>query len=291
MTADEMDAMNEARVQAFLDNVGKTRGFPEDASFTMDGDVKVFEFTVDPVQWETEPGIVKSAIGYNGLLPGPTIRVTEGDRIRATFTNNLEESTTVHWHGINTPNDQDGVPFVTQPPIKPGATYTYEFVAEPVGSHMYHSHHNAADQVGRGLLGAFIVEPRDMSTYPAYDHEYIMVLNDGYNGFTINGKGFPNTQPLTAKVGETILVRYMNEGIMYHPMHLHGMPQEVYALDGYPLPAPYLCDTVDVAPGNRFDVFIKARAPGLWAFHCHILTHAERPEGMFGLVTVLIVEE
>ena len=290
MTADEMDAMNEARVKAFLDNIGKTRGFPEDATFTTDGNVKVFQFTVDDVRWETEAGVVKAAIGYNSLLPGPTIRVTLGDRVRISFRNNLKESTGVHWHGIDTPNDQDGVPFVTQPPIKPGQTYTYEFEATPAGTHMYHSHHNATDQVGRGLLGAFIVEAKDRSRYPHYDHEYVMVLNDGYNGFTINGKSFPATQPLTAKVGETLLIRYLNEGLAYHPMHLHGMPQQVYAVDGYPLPQPYLTDTVSVAPGNRYEVLVKARARGLWAFHCHVLSHVERPEGMFGLVTVLAIE-
>lgn len=287
MTNDEMDASAEARVQAFVDNIGKTRGFPEDATYTMDGDTRVYEFTMDEVDWETEPGIVKKAIGYNGLLPGPTIRVTDGTKIRASFKNNMKESTIVHWHGLDTPNDQDGVPYVTKAPIKPGETFTYEFVATPVGTHMYHSHHNATDQVGRGLLGAFIVEPKDMSTYPHYDHEFIMILNDGYNGFTINGKSFPATQPVIAKVGETVLIRYLNEGLAQHPMHLHGMPQEVYAVDGWPLPAPYKTDTVNVAPGNRYDVFVKVRAEGLWAFHCHVLSHAELPTGMFGLVTVL----
>ncbi len=290
MTADEMDASAEAKVKAFLDNIGKERWFPDELPFTQDGDVKVFEITIDEIEWETEPGVTKEALGFNGKLPGGEIRVTEDDKVRVIFHNNLKESTTIHWHGVNTPNDQDGVPYVTQQPIKAGTTYAYEFTATPPGTHMYHSHHNATDQVGRGLLGPFIIEPKDKSIYPEHDREYIIVLNDGLLGFTLNGKGFPLTQPLTAKVGEKILVRYMNEGLAYHPMHLHGMPQQVVAIDGYPLSNPYFTDTVSVPPGNRYDVLIEARAKGLWAFHCHVLAHAERPDGMFGMVTVLAIE-
>jgi FtsP/CotA-like multicopper oxidase with cupredoxin domain len=186
------------------------------------------------------------------------------------------------------------VPYLTQPPIKPGETFTYEFEAREgnAGSHMYHSHHNAAKQVTMGLLGAFIIEPKDETKKPEYDHEYIMVLNDGpIGGYSLNGKSFPSTQPLTAKVGEKILVRYMNEGLMIHPMHLHGMPQQVIAQDGWNLPQPYMCDTLNIAPGQRFDVIVDCTEPGLWAYHCHILSHAESDHGMFGMVTVLIVEE
>jgi FtsP/CotA-like multicopper oxidase with cupredoxin domain len=155
---------------------------------------------------------------------------------------------------------------------------------------MYHSHHNSMDQVNRGLLGAFIVDPKDPATYPAYDREYVMILNDLAHGFTINGKGFPATEALVAKQGERVLIRWLNEGIMNHPMHLHGMPMQVFAIDGWPLPAPYYCDTVDVSPGNRYDTIVEATEPGTWAFHCHVLNHAEGPQGMFGLVTVMIVQ-
>ncbi len=110
-------------------------------------------------------------------------------------------------------------------------------------------------------------------------------------GFTINGKSFPATAPLTAKKGERVLVRYMNEGQMIHPMHLHGMPQRVIAQDGWLLPQPYLADTIHVDPGQRVEVIVEATEPGLWAFHCHILNHAESEHGMFGMVTVFIVED
>jgi len=252
--------------------------------------VKVFRLTVDEVEWEVEPGKVVAARGYNGAVPGPILRATEGETVRIIVTNNLTESTTIHWHGLFVPNNMDGVPFINQEPIKPGSTFTYEFRLRNSGTHMYHSHHNSMDQVNRGLLGAFIVDPADPSTYPAYDREYIMVLNDLSLGFTINGKSFPATDAITAKLGERVLIRYMNEGVMNHPMHLHGMPQLVIARDGWPVNPPYMCDTVDVAPGNRYDVIVEVTEPGTWAFHCHVLSHAEGPQGMFGLVTAMIVE-
>ena len=142
----------------------------------------------------------------------------------------------LHWHGLDVPNDQDGVPFVTQQPIIPGETFTYEFVVPNPGTHMYHSHHNSLEQVLRGLLGSFIVEPLDKRNEPIVEHDYTMVLNDSFLGFTINGRSFPYTQPLTAKVGDRIRLRYMNEGLMIHPMHLHGQPQKVIAKDGYDYP-------------------------------------------------------
>ncbi|MQB00960.1 MAG: multicopper oxidase domain-containing protein [Actinobacteria bacterium] len=117
-----------------------------------------------------------------------------------------------------------------------------------------------------------------------------MVLNDGPLGFTINGKGFPATAPFSLGRGETIRIRYMNEGLLIHPMHLHGIPQKVVAKDGHRLPQPYLADTVLVGPGERYDVIVEGSEPGVWAFHCHVLNHAESPNGMFGMVTAMIVE-
>jgi FtsP/CotA-like multicopper oxidase with cupredoxin domain len=260
----------------------------------MDGDVKLFEITCQLVEWEHAPGKTVEAWTYNGVTPGPEIRVTEGDKVRFVVHNELPQSTAIHWHGLILPNSQDGVPYITQPPIKPGETYTYEFQVREgnAGSHMYHSHHNAAFQVTQGLLGSFVVEPKDSSTRPAFDREYTMVLNDGPIGaYSLNGKTFPATQPLNAKQGERVLVRFMNEGLMIHPMHLHGMPMTVIAQDGWLLPQAYKCDTLNVAPGQRFEVIIEATEIGVWAFHCHILSHAESEHGMFGMVTALIVEE
>jgi FtsP/CotA-like multicopper oxidase with cupredoxin domain len=257
---------------------------------TLDGDVKVFELTIDEIEHKIDEKMAPvAALGYNGQWPGPTIRVTEGDKVRATFKNNLKETTGVHFHGIDFGNFfMDGVPFVTQLPIPPGESFTYEFVASPAGSMMYHSHHNATDQVGRGLLGAFIIDPKEPTV--KYDREYIWISNDTLGGFTINGHGFPAVVPVLAAVGETVLIRYMNEGIMMHPWHSHGYTQQVVARDGRPLgTAAFGCDTLGVNPGERYDVTITAERLGIWAYHCHILPHVEGQNGMFGMVTTLIV--
>ena len=111
------------------------------------------------------------------------------------------------------------------------------------------------------------------------------------HGYTFNGKSFPATEPLIAKVGEKIRIRYMNEGMMIHPMHLHGLHMTVIDKDGWPQPQPWKCDTLNVAPGERWDVIVDCARPGTWAFHCHILPHAESDHGMFGMVTALVVQK
>ena len=191
-----MDAMHEEGDQGVP---GEDRGQGQPADGAADGGrVKVFDLTAEEMQWEVEPGKKVKAWAYNGQVPGPQIRVREGDRVRVILKNELPESTSIHFHGLELPNDQDGVPFITQPPIKPGETYTYEFTVPNAGSHMYHSHHNAANQVGLGLLGAFIVEPKRPLAAHKADVDYVMILNDGYHGYTLNGKGFPATEPIVA---------------------------------------------------------------------------------------------
>jgi FtsP/CotA-like multicopper oxidase with cupredoxin domain len=204
--------------------------------------------------------------------------------------NQMKESTSVHFHGAHTPIAMDGVPYITQPPIKSGQTFAYEFTAKNPGTHMYHSHHNAAEQVTKGLMGAFIIDPIDTTAEPKVVGDYMLVLNDAGIGMTLNGKAFPATQPIVAKKGDRIRIRYMNEGLQIHPMHLHGMYQQVFAKDGVKLPAPYLADTLTVGPGERYDVLVDCEEPGVWAFHCHILTHAESNHGMFGMVTALVIK-
>ncbi|MGD8682866.1 MAG: multicopper oxidase domain-containing protein [Chloroflexota bacterium] len=313
----EHDMAAREKVRRFVGNLAKPLGMdaylgePEqDPEFTLvqhgnqpleptiDGDWKVFDMTVDQMDWQIdamkEP--VK-ALGYNKMWPGPALRVTEGDKVRINMTNNLDETTGVHMHGIEFDNwYMDGIPFVTQPPIIPGETFSYEFVATPHGSHMYHSHHNATDQVGRGLLGALIVDPADPNE--RYDRkygvtqEYIFIHNDSLGGFTINGKGFPATVPILAKKGERVLIRYQNEGVMMHPWHTHGFRQLVVARDGAPLGgAAFECDTLGVNPGERFDTIVECDRVGVWALHCHILPHVEGLDGMFGMVTALVVTE
>jgi FtsP/CotA-like multicopper oxidase with cupredoxin domain len=287
--ADAMDAMHEKGIKAFpakTSVMGNRHMQP-----TLDKDVKVFELTAKKIQWETEAGKLVEAWAYNDQVPGPQIRVKEGDRVRVVLHNQLPESTAIHFHGLELPNDQDGVPFITQPPVKPGQSYTYEFTVPNSGSHMYHSHHNSAKQVGLGLLGAFIVEPKEPTPYDHVDVDEVLVLNDGAHGYTFNGKSFPATQPIVAKLGQKVRIRYMNEGMMIHPMHLHGMHMTVIAKDGWPLSAPWKCDTLNIAPGERWDVIVNCNNPGTWAFHCHILPHAESVHGLFGMVTALVVDK
>jgi FtsP/CotA-like multicopper oxidase with cupredoxin domain len=292
------DAVAAAAVKRFVEGEWQTitpRG-GEPLQPRLDGDTRVFELTIDPIKHRldaSKPAL--DALGYNGVWPGPQLRVAEGDKVRAVFQNRLPETTGVHFHGQRLPNRMDGVPLVTQDPIKPGSSFTYEFVARTPGSHMYHSHHNATDQVGRGLLGAFLVDPKDPAERPERKYgvtqDIVWISNDSLGGFTINGRSFPATRPIVAKLGERIYIRFMNEGVMMHPWHLHGMPMRVVARDGYPLGgAAFTCDTLGVNPGERWDVVVACDEPGVWAFHCHILPHAEGPNGMFGMVTALVVQ-
>jgi manganese oxidase len=298
--ADDHDANGAAIVKRFLDGESAAvegMGNQPYGEPKRDGDVKVFELTVDKITHKIDA--LKDpidALGFNGTWPGPRIDVTEGDNVRAIFTNNLDETTGIHFHGQQLPNNMDGVPHVTQDPIQPGASFTYEFTARTTGSHMYHSHHNATDQVGRGLLGAFIVHPKDpaqrVERKYGVTQDIVWISNDSLGGFTINGRGFPATAPLVATLGDKILVRFMNEGVMMHPWHLHGMPMHVVARDGYELgSASFRCDTLGVNPGERWDAVIDCTEPGAWAFHCHILPHAEGRDGMFGMVTALVVQQ
>jgi plastocyanin len=291
MTSDEMDAAMERSIKAFP---AKTQGVGAQdlAPRVLADGTKQFELTSSIVKWEVEPGKFVDAWTYNGTVPGPTLRANPGDKIQVVLTNRLPESTAIHFHGLSTPNAADGVTYITQPPVKAGETYTYSFTAQSTPAvGMYHSHHNAVHQVPNGLAGTFIVGQLPVPAGVTVAQEQVMMVNDaGTIGFAINGKSFPATAPVVAKQGEWVQVHYLNEGVMAHPMHLHGMGQLVIAKDGFPLAQPYEADTVNVAPGERYTVLIHATEVGTWAWHCHILTHAESAEkGMFGMVTALVV--
>jgi manganese oxidase len=312
MTADEMASSHEKGVTDFVgqlengpltDTSGNQPLKPE-----MDGNVEVFALTATEVRWEVAPGRFVDAMAFNGQIPGPEITVDYGDRVRFVVQNQMTQPTVVHFHGMTVPNDQDGVPYVTQEPIMPGDYWTYEFtVKDPPGMYVYHSHFNSTEQVGSGLYGALIVQPRGGSwPYRALnvdprtgfstigepvtvDDEYTLFLGDGPLGYVLNGKSFPATQPFMANTGDWVLLHLANDGSMLHPMHLHGYHFEVVAQDGFPLEQPYMADTLVIAPGQRFDVLVHAVHPGAWAFHCHILPHVEGPQGMYGMVTALVV--
>lgn len=285
MTAEQMAASHEESMTAYP---AKTAGLGGQVlEPAVENGIKVFQVMAIPVQWEVAPGQVVTAWAYNGQVPGPQIRVRRGDRVRVILTNHLTEPTTIHWHGVTVPNAMDGVPYVTQDAVMSGETFTYEFtVVDRPGTYLYHSHFNSTEQVNRGLYGAFVVEPATA----AWDVEYTQILNDGLLGHTISGKGWPATTPLPAKRGQTVLLRLANVGQMLHPLHLHGYHFTVVARDGSPAGKPYQADTLVVAPGETYEVLVRATEPGVWALHCHILSHVEGPEGMFGMATALVVE-
>ena len=274
---------------------------PLEPTILADG-IKQFELTVAITPWEVEPGRVVEAWTYNGQVPGPMIRVDLGDRVRVIVNNELPMGTDVHWHGIRVPNEMDGVSPLTQDLIEPGETFIYEFTAVEPAIGMYHAHHHGQMQVPNGLFGVFMIGetplPRGQTIsgveIPANlvaDHEIPMVLNDaGVIGLSLNGKSFPATEPYVGKVGDWVVAHYYNEGLQVHPMHQHQFPQLVFAKDGIPVDQPYWADTVNVAPGERYSVLYQLSDPGVWVWHCHVLTHVEREEGMFGMVTAWIVE-
>jgi FtsP/CotA-like multicopper oxidase with cupredoxin domain len=255
------------------------------------GGVKEFELTTSIIRWNILPDVQVGAYAYNGQVPGPLLRVTVGDRVRVRVKNDLPEPTSVHWHGLAIPNAQDGAADVTQPPIRPGETYTYEYtVPDPPGTYFYHTHVAADRQQALGLYGALIIDPP--AGRAAYSQEYVIELGewrltdgqtypamelDGMlpNFFTINGKSYPATETIRAKVGDRLLVRFIGSGQFIHPMHIHGGPFEIVATDGNPVPpgARLTKDTVLVGPGERYDVVWTARAPGKWLLHCHINHH------------------
>ena len=264
---------------------------------------KEFELTTQIVEWEVEPGRIVEAWTYNGMVPGPAIKVDLGDKVRVVVHNELPMGTDIHWHGVDTPNNMDGVAPLTQPLIKSGEDFVYEFVADEPAIGMYHAHHHGQMQVTNGLFAIFQIGemplpygqtiggveiPEDLVVAA----ELPIVLNDaGVIGYSINGKSFPATEPYVVNQDDWIVATYYNEGLQIHPMHLHQFGQLVFAKDGFPLDNPYWADTINVAPGERYSVLINPVDPGAWVWHCHILTHVEREEGMFGMVTAIIVPE
>jgi len=293
VTWQQMEENMRRSIAAFPAATEGTGALPFEPTILADG-TKEFVLVVEALRWEVEPGRVVDAVAYNGQIPGPTIRVEVGDRVRIVVENRIDEITSFHPHGVRRhPIEADGVGFVTQDPIRPGETWSVEFVAEEQSVGMYHGHDMGVHQVPNGLAGAFIVGSVPIPDGWDVVAEEIMVLNDAGNiGFSLNGKSFPATKPYVLTQGQALMVHYMNEGLMNHPMHLHNNRQLVIAKDGFPLESPYYADTIDVAPGERYTVLALAELPGVWVWHCHIFTHVERSDGtMFGMLTALIVEE
>ena len=258
---------------------------------TVHGGIKEFELSAGVVRWHILPAVEVGAYAYNGQVPGPLIRVQPRDRIRIRVRNDLPNATTVHWHGLILPIEQDGVPELSQPPIEPGGEHVYEFdVPDTPGTYFYHTHFNADRQQPLGLYGALIIDDPEQLADVASEHvialgEWTVIGSETYpamqlgdmlpNYFTFNGKSYPATETVRARVGDRILFRLIGSGQFIHPIHIHGGPFEIVATDGNPVPAAARLtkDTVLVGPGERYDVVWTARNPGKWLLHCHINHH------------------
>lgn len=283
----------------------------------IEGETKVFDLTASVIDWNILPGERVQAYAFNRQVPGPRIRVTEGDRVRINVKNELPEATSVHWHGMVLPNEMDGPADVTQAPIEPGESFAYEFTAGRQGTYFYHSHKEPDRQQALGMYGALVVDPKDPSIDESYDYdlEYTIQLQEwlekeGYtypamlmegampNFFTINGKAYPETETIDMRVGEKVRLRFVGSNNNFvHPMHVHGGPFEIVQTDGNPVPegARLEKDTVNVGPGERYDIIWEAREPGKWLVHCHIPHHTTNDngeeEGGGGLTMIINVTE
>jgi plastocyanin len=264
------------------------------AAYEVVNGAKEFHLTMSETTIETSPGVTKQAYAFNGIVPGPIIRVDEGDKVRIVVDNQLPFPTSTHWHGMILPNDQDGVGGITQPHIEPGQTYTYEWTAVATGTHWYHSH-SSGRHIGKGLYGPLEVVPSsgDFDS----DRDYRLMLGDTDLGFTINGRSFPSTPQLDARVGETVRLRVINTGDQVHAFHLHGVPFSVVAQDGIKRNEPESMDTLTVSPGQTYDLIFKPAYEGKWVVHCHMFihshmtgdTHPEGESGMNGMTTIVNV--
>jgi FtsP/CotA-like multicopper oxidase with cupredoxin domain len=264
--------------------------------WTMKNGVKEFHLIAEPVEREFAPGMTVKCWGYNGQTPGPTIEAVEGDRVRMLVTNRLPEHTTIHWHGILLPNGMDGVGGLNQPHIKPGETYAYEFTLRQHGTFMYHPHADEMVQMAVGMMGMFVVHPRQ-SDEPSVDRDFAIMLHEwavhpgtyrpdpavmlDFNMFTFNSRVFPGIAPLIVKTGDRVRIRLGNLSMDEHPIHIHGHNFWVTATDGGKIPpsARWPETTVLVPVGATRDIEFVADNPGDWAFHCHKSHHTMNAMG------------
>lgn len=261
----------------------------------MNAGVKEFHLVAEPVVRELAPGMKANLWGYNGSSPGPTIEAVEGDRVRIFVTNRLPEHTTVHWHGLLLPSGMDGVGGLTQPHIPPGKTFVYEFTLLRSGTHMYHPHADEMTQMAMGMMGLFIIHPKDPRQMRV-DRDFVFLLASydiepgaatpktaemtDFNLWTWNSRVFPGIDPLVARTGERVRVRVGNLTMTNHPIHMHGPHFVVTGTDGgwVPPSARWPEVTTDVAVGQMRAFEFEAVA-GDWAIHCHKSHHTMNAMG------------
>jgi FtsP/CotA-like multicopper oxidase with cupredoxin domain len=266
-------------------------------SYKVVGGVKIFHLITEEVDHEFATGLHAHCWGFNGQVHGPTIEVVEGDRVRIYVTNKLPENTSIHWHGLLVPSGMDGVGGLSQKTIEPGETYKYEFKLRQHGTYMYHSHFDEMTQMALGMMGMFIIHPRN-PTDPKADRDFALMLSEwridvgtmrpnpiemtDFNILTLNARVFPGTAPLVAKYGERVRIRFGNLSAMdHHPIHIHGLHWKVTQTDGGPIPesARWSETTVLVAVGQTRTVEFIADNPGDWAMHCHMSHHTMNQMG------------
>ena len=258
-----------------------------DLPFELDGAVKVFRLKPEPMKLKIAPFKTIDVWGYNGSCPGPTIQVTQGDRVRIIVENRLPESTSLHWHGLEVPIEQDGVPWISQKPIPPGGTYTYEFTVHQEGTFFYHAHSAMQEMIGQ--LGMFIAHP-EAPYAPHVDHDFGIVLQEWavlpsnsvpntasmeFNWLTFNGRSAPATTPLVVRLGSRVRLRFVNLGMDHHPIHLHGHQFVITGTEGGRAPEStwYPTNTVLVGVAQGKVVEFEAKYPGAWMIHCHLPHH------------------
>ncbi len=262
----------------------------------MNGDWKEFHLVAEPVVREIAPGMKAYLWGYNGQSPGPTIEAVEGDKVRIYVTNRLPEHTAVHWHGQRLPNGMDGVGGLTQPAIKPGQTFVYEYQLRRAGTFMYHPHADEMVQMAMGMMGMFIVHPKDPAERRV-DRDYCFLLNAfdiepgsyvpkvntmlDFNLWTWNSRAFPGIDNFVAGLGDKMRMRIGNLTMTNHPIHIHGHEFTVTGTDGGWVPpgSAWPEVTTDIAVGQMRSIEFVADEPGDWAVHCHKSHHTMNAMG------------
>lgn len=250
--------------------------------------VKEFHLHCRHTRREFMPDMWFDVWGFNDSMPGPTIEATQGDRVRIVVHNELPESTSMHWHGLEVPNRMDGVHGLTQDPIRPGETYVYEFDLHQNGTFFYHSH--GPMQEGMGMAGLFIIHPRATHS-PPVDHDFALMVQEWailpqctipntmsmeFNFFTINGRSAPYITPLVVRLGSRVRIRFVNmSAIDHHPMHMHGHTFWITGTEGGRIPESAWIPSNNVLVGvaQARDVEFIANNPGDWMIHCHMFHH------------------
>jgi FtsP/CotA-like multicopper oxidase with cupredoxin domain len=232
--------------------------------------------------FEIVPGIEFPGWSFNGRIPGPTLRCTEGDRIRIHFTNGSSHPHTIHFHGIHTA-EMDGVPGAGPGLIHTGESFTYEFDAEPFGLHLYHCHaFPLARHIAKGLYGAFIIDPKEGR--PEVDHELVMVMNgfdvdfdDANDFYAVNTIPFHyQNHPIQIKTGEKVRIYLVNilEFDLINSFHLHANFFHYYPTGTSLTPIEYT-DTIMQAQAQRGILEFSYKFPGIYMFHAHVTEFAE----------------